>query len=339
MALEQDAWIRRLKARDEAALAELVVQFSASLGRYLLGMVRHTGEAEELAQEAFVRFFAHLDEFRGDASPRTFLFKIATNLALNHLDSASYRREVFPGELPERASSARSPFEGVARSEEAASVREALGSLPPQQRAVVVLRGMEDLSFREIASVLGIAEGTAKAHHFFALRSLRRIWRLVVNHERALTYALAGGPAPQEALSHVGACPQCSAELVALRGVEERLRAAAPSRPVGGLGLRTPPFAAQRSERSQRGWSTAAAACLALAFLATWVGQRPPARTAQVEVVREAPSSVATYAWPGGEYSTPAVLDAVQEELAASSATSGEGAASYWATTTEGEIP
>jgi RNA polymerase sigma-70 factor (ECF subfamily) len=174
MALEQEAWIRRLKARDEAALNELVAQFSVPLGRYLLGMVRHSGEAEELAQETFVRFLSHLDEFRGDASPKTFLFKIATNLALNHLDSAARRREVFTGELPERVSLTHSPFEGVARSEEAAAVREALGSLPPQQRAVVVLRAWEDLSFREIASALGIAEGTAKAHHFFALRSLRR---------------------------------------------------------------------------------------------------------------------------------------------------------------------
>ena len=174
MAREQEAWIRGLKARDEGALADLVAQFSAPLGRYLLGMIRHTGEAEELVQEVFLRFLAHLDEFRGEASPRTFLFKIATNLALNHLDSASNRREVFPGELPERAYRGSSPFERVALEEEAAGVRAAIGSLPPQQRAVVVLRAWEDLSFREISAVLGIAEGTAKAHHFFALRSMRR---------------------------------------------------------------------------------------------------------------------------------------------------------------------
>ena len=174
MARERDAWYRDLKARDEEALADLVAEYSAPLGRYLAGMVRHEGEAEELVQETFLRFLAHLDEYRGEASPKTYLFKIATNLALNHLDSAPSRREVFPGEIPEQASPARSPFERVARSEEAAEVRRVLASIPPQQRAVAVLRAWEDLSFREIAAALGIAEGTAKAHYFFALRSLRK---------------------------------------------------------------------------------------------------------------------------------------------------------------------
>ena len=174
MARERDAWVRDLKARDEGALADLVAEYSAPLSRYLTGMVHHPGEAEELAQEAFLRFYARLDDYRGDASPRAFLFKIATNLALNHLESAASRRETFPGELPDRPHPGDSPLDHVARSEGAARVRAALETLPPQQRAVVVLRTWEDLSFREIAQVLSIAEGTAKAHHFFALRALRR---------------------------------------------------------------------------------------------------------------------------------------------------------------------
>lgn len=174
MAREREAWLRDLKARDEGALADLVAEYSAPLTRYLTGMVRHGGEAEELAQETFLRFCAHLDGYRGEASPRTYLFKIATNLALNHLESASNRREVYPGELPDRPDPGGSQLERAVRSEEAALLQEALAALPPQQRAVVVLRTWEDLSFREIAGVLGIAEGTAKAHHFFALRTLRR---------------------------------------------------------------------------------------------------------------------------------------------------------------------
>jgi RNA polymerase sigma-70 factor, ECF subfamily len=175
MAREREAWYRDLKARDEGALTDLVKEYSAPLGRYLAGMVRNPGEAEELAQETFLKFLNHLDEYRGEASPRTFLFKIATNLALNHLDSARSRREVAPGELPDRPSSSPSPFESASRSQDAERVRRAVATLPPQQRAVAILRTWEDLSFREIASALGIAEGTAKAHYFFALRSLRRV--------------------------------------------------------------------------------------------------------------------------------------------------------------------
>jgi RNA polymerase sigma-70 factor (ECF subfamily) len=76
--------------------------------------------------------------------------------------------------MPDRPASADGPEQELAVSEEAARVRALLPGLPPQQRAVVILRVWQDLSFREIASALALAEGTVKAHYFFALRNLRR---------------------------------------------------------------------------------------------------------------------------------------------------------------------
>jgi hypothetical protein len=161
-----------------------------------------------------------------------------------------------------------------------------------------------------------------------------------VNHEEALIYALAGGPAPREALAHVEACPECAAELAALRGVEDRLRAAAPAWPPAGGAAEPLPLPVPRRDKSRRVWSAAAAAGLALAFLTTWLGQVAPAPGGAVAptppgVRASAPVEI----WPGEEYSTPSVLDAVQEELSAGSAAAAQNPEPALLATSEGDFP
>ena len=174
MAREQAEWLKALKDGEEWAARELVADFSAPLGRYLLGMLKHQGEAEELVQDAFMRFFARVEHFRGETSLKGYLFKIATNLALNRLNSPAAKRETFPAELPTIAGEDPSPAEQAERSEESERVRACVRLLPERQRAVVIMRNWSGLSFAEIAIALGLAEGTVKAHYFFALQGLRK---------------------------------------------------------------------------------------------------------------------------------------------------------------------
>lgn len=181
--MQEDAakWLEQLKAGDEGAISELVRSHAEPLRRYLTAMVRSPADGEDLAQEAFIRFLGSLATFRGDASVKTYLFRIAHNLALNHLASAPRTHEVFPEEFPDRPSSSPSPHQEVHRGERSHLLKEALEGLPPQQRSVVILRTWQDLSFREIGAVLSLAEGTVKAHYFFALKNLRK--RLEVAHD------------------------------------------------------------------------------------------------------------------------------------------------------------
>ena len=172
---DQAAWLDQLRAGDESAVREMIRAHGGPLIRFLTGMVGNAADAEDLAQETFIRVVQHAQEFRGDSSLRTYIFRIAHNLALNEVTSATRRHEVHPEELPERPSGAPSPSQAASDGEEAGGLRRALAQLPPQQRAVVILRTWQDLSFKEIASALSLAEGTAKAHYFFALRNMRRI--------------------------------------------------------------------------------------------------------------------------------------------------------------------
>ncbi|MFZ5984861.1 MAG: RNA polymerase sigma factor [Acidobacteriota bacterium] len=180
MAEDREPWLESLKNGDEGAFRELVKGFAGPLKRYLSGLLRDPAEAEDLTQETFLRFAQSLSDFRGDCSVRSYLYRIAHNLALNHLASASARREEV-GDPPDGASPSLSPQAQALQKQRAESLRRALLSLPPQQRAVVILKTWEDLTFREIAGVLSVAEGTAKAHYFFALRNLRG--RLEASHE------------------------------------------------------------------------------------------------------------------------------------------------------------
>lgn len=170
----RDGWLDRLRARDEEAVRELVRTFSGPLRRYLTNMLRNPADGEEMAQEALVRFVEGLPAFRGEASVKTYLFRIAHNLALNRIASAQSVHEVLPGELPEPRAEEDAPHRALLLEEAGEKLRRAVSLLPPQQRSVVILRTWQDLSFREVAQVLGMAEGTAKAHYFFALRNLRR---------------------------------------------------------------------------------------------------------------------------------------------------------------------
>lgn len=171
---DQTEWVERLRTGEETAVRELIRSYGGPLVRFLGGMVGSTADAEDLAQEAFVRLMEHAAEFRGESSLKTYLFRIAHNLALNFLASAPRRYEVYPDEMPDPPSAEPAPAQQLEASENAGRLRSALARLPPQQRAVVILRTWQDLSFKEIASALALAEGTAKAHYFFALKNLRR---------------------------------------------------------------------------------------------------------------------------------------------------------------------
>jgi RNA polymerase sigma-70 factor (ECF subfamily) len=167
--------VARSRGGDAAAFERIVDVHSAAVYRICEGMLG-ASEAEDAAQEAFVRVHAGLASFRGDSKLSTWIHRVTTNVALKR--AAKRRRRPAAAGLDaaaEVAATGPSPEAGVDAEERRAALRRALDQLPPEQRAVVVLRGLEGLPFDVVARTLGIPEPTAQSRMSRAKARLREL--------------------------------------------------------------------------------------------------------------------------------------------------------------------
>jgi RNA polymerase sigma-70 factor (ECF subfamily) len=135
--------------------------------------VQNPEDAADLAQDVFVRAFKGLHRFKGESALGTWLYRVGVNVCLNRLavkrPAADSIDDVQP--VDDRSEDS---FDRVARGERADLLRRAIRTLPPRQRATVILRIYHDLSHDEIARILGSSVGAVKANFFHALGNLRR---------------------------------------------------------------------------------------------------------------------------------------------------------------------
>lgn len=184
-----------LKAQqgDRGAYGQIILLYQDRLYNAVLRMVGDREEARELTQEAFTRGLSKLDSFRGDASPYTWLFRIAVNLAISQLRKVQ-RVRVFSLDRPsangqggggrdatqaanlvDRVARDRSelPPQRAERRERDEAVLAALGRLDAEYRAVLVMRDIEGFDYQQMADVLGLPLGTLKSRLFRARLALR----------------------------------------------------------------------------------------------------------------------------------------------------------------------
>src|SRR5262249_20103171 len=169
--------IERFKGGQREAFDRIVERYRRDVYRIAYRMTTNHEDADDVAQETFLRAYRALGSFRGDASLKTWLFRIAMNLSINVGRSrAGHRTEERDLEILPDTGGAEGPAgeRRLLRSEEAARVRGAVAALPPRQKQVVLLRMYEELSFQEIAEVLDCPIGTAKANFFHAMNNLRK---------------------------------------------------------------------------------------------------------------------------------------------------------------------
>jgi RNA polymerase sigma-70 factor (ECF subfamily) len=174
--------MKRLAAGHQAALDELMARHATPVFQFLCRMVGNVDDANDLAQETFVRVYKSRQRFRADEKFSTWLFTIAANLARNHLRWRS-RHPAFSLETPssDTESSLGStlpansppPNESVLATERAAAVRAAVGKLPPDLREVIVLCEWEERSVAEAAAILRVTPKAVESRLYRARRLLR----------------------------------------------------------------------------------------------------------------------------------------------------------------------
>lgn len=153
-------------AGDDAAFDLLFERWAGKLLRFLERMVRDVAVAEELVQEAFLRVHGARERYTAEARFSTWLYRIATNLALNELRRPRQKnphRSAEDEEAPELVAKAPAIDDVVHARRESATVEAELAALPERQRAALVLSAVDGLSYSEVAETLGVSEKAVKA--------------------------------------------------------------------------------------------------------------------------------------------------------------------------------
>jgi RNA polymerase sigma-70 factor, ECF subfamily len=171
---------RVIEGRQEAYKV-LVERYQGRIFRVAFGLMRNREDAREVTQEAFIKAYRNLPNFRRDSSFYTWIYRITVNLGIDQKRKAYRSRETpldegrlsveeahhtGPRPLP-------GPRQNLHRKELAGRIGEAIASLPDDQKLVIVLREVQGLSYKEIADQTGIAEGTVMSRLFYARKKLQ----------------------------------------------------------------------------------------------------------------------------------------------------------------------
>jgi RNA polymerase sigma-70 factor (ECF subfamily) len=181
MTLDYDAELMlRVKDGDGASFAVLLEKHRTSVVHFLYRMVQNHGVAEELAQEVFLRVYRSRESYEASAKFTTWLFRIATHLALNALRDGRNERlqERLDDESPDmparQVSDARPTVEQrMVHQVRLDEVRRAVATLPEKQRAAVLMHKYEEMEYSQIARVLSCSESAVKSLLFRAYETLR----------------------------------------------------------------------------------------------------------------------------------------------------------------------
>jgi len=172
-----------VKAGDDASFDFLLVKYRSPLVNFVYRMVRDTATAEDLAQEVFLRVYRARKQYTPSAKFTTWLFRIATNVALNSVRDNRYQKMQVSLDAPVTGEEESAPRELPAREmridehllerDRVAFIQRAIASLPEKQRAAVLLHKYEEMDYAEIAKILDCTEAALKSLLFRAYENLR----------------------------------------------------------------------------------------------------------------------------------------------------------------------
>jgi len=173
----------QVKAGDEAAFSFLVQKFRRPIVSFMYRMCHNPAAAEELAQEVFLRVYRSRETYEASAKFTTWLYRIATNLAVNHARDTRHERpentlrldepDRETGNTPDLADDAASAEERILRAERVAAIRQKVHALPERQRMAVIMHKYQQMDYRQIAEVLKLSESATKSLLFRAYETLR----------------------------------------------------------------------------------------------------------------------------------------------------------------------
>jgi RNA polymerase sigma-70 factor (ECF subfamily) len=173
----------RVKTGDESAFAYLVQKYRRPMVGFMYRLCHNPSTAEELAQEVFLRVYRSRTSYEPSAKFTTWLYRIATNLAVNHARDTRHDRpentvrldepDQETGRTPDLADDSLSVEEQILKRERLAAIRGKVNALPERQRVAVIMHKYQQMDYRQIAGVLKLSESATKSLLFRAYETLR----------------------------------------------------------------------------------------------------------------------------------------------------------------------
>jgi RNA polymerase sigma-70 factor (ECF subfamily) len=167
------AFVRRLQAGEDTAYDELVRTYNASIYHVAYRMLGDSADAADAVQDTFLKVFRNVESFRGEASLKTWIFRIGISEILNRLRWWKRRHRLSTVSMDDNRNgngralcipdAAPSPYQSLESKEQEMAIQQALGRLSADHRSIVVLRDIEGFAYTEIADVLGVSVGTVKS--------------------------------------------------------------------------------------------------------------------------------------------------------------------------------
>lgn len=169
--------VQKCQAGETSAFQELVSRYHQKVYMVILGLLRHREDALEVAQETFFRAYRKINSFQGGSSFYTWIYRIAVNISIdaqrrqkrNPLDFRENMDEV----LDAQNEVARDPFADMQDRELRENLVKAINDLTPEHKAVIVLRTIDGLSYKDIGEILGCSEGTVMSRLHYARKKLQ----------------------------------------------------------------------------------------------------------------------------------------------------------------------
>ncbi|HEX7226455.1 MAG TPA: sigma-70 family RNA polymerase sigma factor [Candidatus Binatia bacterium] len=177
--MELSDWqlVQKCQAGDIASFQELVSRYHQKVYLVIVGLLRNPDDAMEVAQESFFRAYRKITSFQGQSSFYTWLYRIAVNICIDHQRRQKRNplefRESMDEVFEQQNEVARDPFSDVHDRELREKILSAIDDLSPEHKAVIVLRTLEGMSYKDISEILGCSEGTVMSRLHYARKKLQ----------------------------------------------------------------------------------------------------------------------------------------------------------------------
>jgi RNA polymerase sigma-70 factor, ECF subfamily len=179
--------VKRSQAGDTEAFDELVTRYRARVFGMIYNMVHSEQDAWDLAQDSFLKAWKSIGRFRSQSSFYTWIYRIVMNVTIDWLrkkqvkgsaefDDAIQLTQIEPASKTVPKTEAL-PHQAIERDEIRARIEKAIGQLSPEQRAVILMKEIDDMQYHEIAEAVGCSIGTVMSRLFYARKKLQNLLR------------------------------------------------------------------------------------------------------------------------------------------------------------------